>query len=103
MASGSFLPKKVVFQTSGEYILILDADQIPHPGIIERTGGYFRDEKVAFVQPPSTSTTSRRGTPSVPTLPCSTAPYSRERTDGTPLSSAVPTPSCAGRPSCNWE
>ena len=41
-----------LLQTSGDFILILDADQIPSPGIIEKTIGYFRDEKVAFVQTP---------------------------------------------------
>lgn len=39
-------------QTSGEYILILDADQIPYPEIINNTIGYFRDDKMAFVQTP---------------------------------------------------
>jgi cellulose synthase (UDP-forming) len=39
-------------QTSGEFILILDADQIPAPEIIRHIIGYFRDEKVAFVQTP---------------------------------------------------
>jgi len=41
-----------VFQTSGEFLLILDADQIPNPEILDRTLGYFRAEKVAFVQTP---------------------------------------------------
>lgn len=39
-------------QTSGEFILILDADQIPDPKILRHTLGYFRDEKLAFVQTP---------------------------------------------------
>ena len=38
--------------TEGEFILYLDADQIPEPQILDRTLGYFRDEKVAFVQTP---------------------------------------------------
>jgi cellulose synthase (UDP-forming) len=41
-----------LMQTYGEYILILDADQIPAPGIIKNTLGYFDDPKVAFVQTP---------------------------------------------------
>jgi cellulose synthase (UDP-forming) len=41
-----------LLETSGEFILILDADQIPAPGILERTLGYFADEKIAFVQTP---------------------------------------------------
>ena len=41
-----------LLQTSGEFILILDADQIPAPQIVERCIGYFRDAKVAFVQTP---------------------------------------------------
>ena len=43
-----------LFQTEGEFLLILDADQIPDPAILDRTLGYFRDEKVAFVQTPQT-------------------------------------------------
>ncbi|MCB0104116.1 MAG: glycosyltransferase [Anaerolineales bacterium] len=38
--------------TSGEFILILDADQIPAPAIIRNTLRYFEDPKVAFVQTP---------------------------------------------------
>jgi cellulose synthase (UDP-forming) len=41
-----------LFQTQGEFILILDADQIPSPEILYRTLGYFGDPKVAFVQTP---------------------------------------------------
>ena len=41
-----------LLQTSGEFILILDADQIPAPQIVHRCVGYFRDPKVAFVQTP---------------------------------------------------
>jgi len=39
-------------QTDGEFILILDADQIPAPEIIKRTIGYFEDQVLAFVQTP---------------------------------------------------
>lgn len=39
-------------QTSGEFIAIFDADQIPLPEFIGQTLGYFVDEKVAFVQTP---------------------------------------------------
>jgi cellulose synthase (UDP-forming) len=41
-----------LFQTSGELLLILDADQIPAPEILDRTLGYFRDPDVALVQTP---------------------------------------------------
>jgi cellulose synthase (UDP-forming) len=41
-----------LMQTFGEFILILDADQIPAPEIIKNTLGYFDDPKVAFVQTP---------------------------------------------------
>ncbi|MCS6938709.1 MAG: glycosyltransferase, partial [Roseiflexus sp.] len=39
-------------QTNGEFILVLDADQIPSPDILDRTLGYFSDERVALVQTP---------------------------------------------------
>jgi cellulose synthase (UDP-forming) len=38
--------------TEGEFLLILDADQVPDPRILERTLGWFDDEKVALVQTP---------------------------------------------------
>jgi len=41
-----------LLETSGEFILILDADQIPAPGILRKTLGFFKDELVAFVQTP---------------------------------------------------
>nr|WP_156610648.1 glycosyltransferase [Auraticoccus cholistanensis] len=41
-----------LFQTEGEFLLILDADQIPDPAILDRTLGYFRDPRVALVQTP---------------------------------------------------
>ncbi|MCH8281555.1 MAG: glycosyltransferase [Chloroflexi bacterium] len=41
-----------LLQTSGEFILILDADQIPAPEILDDTLGYFMDPKVALVQTP---------------------------------------------------
>ncbi len=36
--------------TQGEFLLILDADQVPSPEILHRTLGYFTDERVALVQ-----------------------------------------------------
>lgn len=39
-------------QTDGEFLLILDADQVPMPELLNETLGYFRDPKVAFVQTP---------------------------------------------------
>ncbi len=41
-----------LLETSGNYILILDADQIPSASIVERTVGYFTDPRLAFVQTP---------------------------------------------------
>jgi cellulose synthase (UDP-forming) len=39
-------------QTTGEFIAIFDADQVPLPDFLDHTLGYFVDEKVAFVQTP---------------------------------------------------
>lgn len=36
----------------GELVAIFDADYVPQPDFLEKTLGYFRDEKVAFVQTP---------------------------------------------------
>ncbi len=41
-----------MLQTSGEYILVLDADQIPESSIIKKIIGYFEDPEVAFIQTP---------------------------------------------------
>ena len=41
-----------LFLTRGEFLLILDADQMPDPEILDRTLGYFQDERVALVQTP---------------------------------------------------
>lgn len=42
-----------LFQTDGEFLLILDADQVPDPLILHRTLGYFADDpQVALVQTP---------------------------------------------------
>ena len=38
--------------TTGELLLILDADQVPKPEILDKTLGYFDDERVALVQTP---------------------------------------------------
>jgi cellulose synthase (UDP-forming) len=38
--------------TQGEFLLILDADQVPDPAILDRTLGYFKDERMALVQTP---------------------------------------------------
>ena len=38
--------------TDGEFLVILDADQIPEPEILDRTLGYFDDEGMALVQTP---------------------------------------------------
>jgi cellulose synthase (UDP-forming) len=39
-------------KTSGEFIVILDADMIPQPDFLEKTLGYFNDPKTAIVQLP---------------------------------------------------
>ena len=39
-------------QTSGDLIVICDADTRPFPTLLERTLGYFRDPKMAWVQTP---------------------------------------------------
>ena len=41
-----------LMSTNGELLLILDADQVPQPGILDKTLGYFDDERVALVQTP---------------------------------------------------
>ena len=41
-----------LFLTHGEFMLILDADQVPDPLILDRTLGYFSDPRVALVQTP---------------------------------------------------
>ncbi|WP_298459357.1 glycosyltransferase [uncultured Cellulomonas sp.] len=38
--------------TDGDFILVLDADQVPAPTILDRTLGYFTDPQVALVQTP---------------------------------------------------
>lgn len=38
--------------TQGEFLLILDADQVPEPGIVHSMLGHFANEKVALVQTP---------------------------------------------------
>lgn len=39
-------------KTSGEFIVILDADMVPQPNLLDRTLGYFEDERLAFIQLP---------------------------------------------------
>lgn len=39
---------------TGDFILSLDCDHIPHSTMVERLLGYFIDEKLAFVQTPQT-------------------------------------------------
>jgi cellulose synthase (UDP-forming) len=49
--------------TSGEYLLILDADQIPRPTILDNTLGYFTDDLVALVQTPQVFSNVATGDP----------------------------------------
>ncbi|HEX8966847.1 MAG TPA: glycosyltransferase, partial [Chloroflexota bacterium] len=39
-------------RTDGEFIVVLDADTVPQPDFLDRTLGYFVDERVALVQLP---------------------------------------------------
>jgi cellulose synthase (UDP-forming) len=39
-------------RTSGEYVLVLDCDHVPHPEFLRRTMGQLSDPRVAFVQTP---------------------------------------------------
>ena len=41
-----------LFRTEGEFLLVLDADQVPDPRILDHTLGWFRDPEVALVQTP---------------------------------------------------
>lgn len=41
-----------LMETHGEFILVLDADQIPLPHLLDRVLGYFDDPSIAFVQTP---------------------------------------------------
>jgi cellulose synthase (UDP-forming) len=41
-----------LMMTQGEFLLILDADQIPQPDILDKTLGYFNQRRVALVQTP---------------------------------------------------
>ncbi|WP_210508275.1 glycosyltransferase family 2 protein [Naasia sp. SYSU D00057] len=43
-----------ILATEGEFILVLDADQVPDARILDHTLGYFLDDSVAFVQTPQT-------------------------------------------------
>lgn len=39
-------------QTDGEFVAIFDTDCVPQPDFLDKTIGYFRDQKLAFVQTP---------------------------------------------------
>jgi cellulose synthase (UDP-forming) len=39
-------------RSSGDFIVILDADMVPQPDYLDRTLGYFSDEKLALIQLP---------------------------------------------------
>ncbi|KSZ59294.1 cellulose synthase [Rhodococcus pyridinivorans KG-16] len=41
-----------LLHSDGEFLLILDADQVPEPEILDRTLGYFTDDRTALVQTP---------------------------------------------------
>jgi cellulose synthase (UDP-forming) len=52
-----------MYETTGEFLLILDADQVPRPQILDRVLGYFRDPNVAFVQTPQWFKNTPKGDP----------------------------------------
>ncbi|WP_207456442.1 glycosyltransferase family 2 protein [Herbiconiux sp. SYSU D00978] len=52
-----------LMSTDGEFLLILDADQIPVPEILDETLPYFHDEKVALVQTPQVFSNVATGDP----------------------------------------
>ena len=90
-----------LFATEGEFLLILDADQVPDP-----TSSTARSASSATTGSPwcrrrSGSPTSPTPTRSAARRRCSTGRSSRARTAGTPPSSAAPTPCCAARRSCS--
>jgi cellulose synthase/poly-beta-1,6-N-acetylglucosamine synthase-like glycosyltransferase/tetratricopeptide (TPR) repeat protein len=39
-------------RTEGEYVVVLDADHVPEPHFITRLIGYFRDDRLGYVQTP---------------------------------------------------
>jgi tetratricopeptide (TPR) repeat protein/cellulose synthase/poly-beta-1,6-N-acetylglucosamine synthase-like glycosyltransferase len=39
-------------KTTGEFIIIFDADHVPEPHFISRLIGYFKDEKLGYIQTP---------------------------------------------------
>ena len=41
-----------LMMTEGEFLLVLDSDQVPSPQTLDHVLGYFEDERVAFVQTP---------------------------------------------------
>ncbi|WP_323959210.1 glycosyltransferase [Arthrobacter sp. JZ12] len=41
-----------LMSTTGEFLLILDTDQVPDPRILDRTLGYFNNRRVSLVQTP---------------------------------------------------
>lgn len=45
--------------TDGELVCVFDADHVPHPDFLERTLGYFEDERLAFVQTPQVYANAR--------------------------------------------
>ncbi len=85
-----------LFATEGEFLLILDADQVPEPTILDRVLGYFRDPQVAVVQTPQFFNVSKSD-PLGSQASLFTARSRRARTAGTRPSSAAPTPCCAAR------
>ncbi len=52
-----------LFQTDGEFLAVLDADQVPSRSFLDQTLGYFRDPRVALVQTPQHFTNVTRADP----------------------------------------
>lgn len=90
-----------LLQTSGEFILILDADQIPMPSILKKPWGSLPTQSSHSSKPHNISTTCLRAILSATRLPFSMALFRRARMDGMPVTSVVPMRFCAGKHSCS--
>jgi cellulose synthase (UDP-forming) len=87
-----------LMQTQGDFVLILDADQIPSPEILDRTLGYFaEDPSVAFVQTPQWFYNVPENDPLGCQAPLFYVRSNRARTAGTRPFSADPMRFCAGK------
>ena len=91
-----------LMQTEGEFLLILDADRSPN-GHSDETLGYFNDRKVALVQTPQYFSNVPADDPLGSQAPLFYGPIQQGKDGWNAAFFAAPTPSSAGRPSCNWD